>query len=113
MNAASAVVVGSAKIHSSASPATESAPAKSAAPVREMSPAGSGRPAVRAMRPSSSFSQTWLKALVPEATKAVPSSVWKSSAASIPERGPFVPATKPTKAVITTKTVMRGFVRDT
>ena len=31
------------------------------------------------------------------------------------ERGkrPFVPATKPTKAVITTKTVMRGFVRAT
>jgi hypothetical protein len=78
-----------------------------------MSPAGSGRAAVRAMRESRSFSQTWLNALVPEATRAVPSRVLRSSTASIPERGPFVPATKPTNAVITTKTVIRGFVRET
>ena len=56
---------------------------------------------------------TLINALVPDATKAVPRSVCRSSARSIPERGPVVPATNPTKAVITTKTVMRGFVSDT
>jgi hypothetical protein len=101
------------KRRSSTRPTTDSAPAKSAAPASGRRPEGSGRAAVRCIRPSSSFSQTWLKALVPDATSAVPRSVWKSRPRSIPESGPFVPATKPTKAVMTTNRVMRGFVSAT
>ena len=73
-------------------------------------PAGRGRVAVRAIRRSRSISAISLNALVPEATRAVPRSVWRRRTASRPASGPSVPAAKPRKAVRTTKTVMRGFV---
>jgi len=70
-------------------------------------PAGSGRFRVRSIRESVRRSSSMLKQLAPAATSAVPARV----AASRPVRMPPVePRAKPTKAVSTTISVMRGLV---
>ena len=56
---------------------------------------------------------TWLGAPPTTVVVLTPGEVIWNAGMFIPESGPDVPATKPTNAVITTKTVIRGFVSET